>query len=161
MTPDLLTIPNEWHQYLTTQSTLGDDMLTAWQSDLDTIMRDGRIPNWIELDALLQQDESRLLNLIEESAGYVMGDPVTVNYGANSEGLLPVDIVRHVDSLTFDAGFESPGNCKATVNRCIANGWIERGVDKVTGNTRYDLTSRGRWVMDLTENDEWFGESED
>ena len=156
MTPDLLTIPNEWNQYLLTQSTLGQDMLTAWQSDLDTIMRDGRIPNWIELDALLQQDESRLLNLIEETSGYVMGDPVTVNYGANSDGLMPVDIVRHVDSLTFDAGFDSPGNCKATVNRCIANGWIVRGVDKVTGNTRYDLTSRGRWVMDLTENDDWF-----
>ena len=153
---DLLTIPNEWNQYLATQSTLGSDMLTAWQSDLDTIMRDGRIPNWIELDALLQQDESRLLNLIDETSGYVMGDPVTVNYGANSDGLLPVDIVRHVDSLTFDAGFDSPGNCKATVNRCLINGWIERGVDRVTGNTRYDLTSRGRWVMDLTENDEWF-----
>lgn len=156
MTPDLLTIPNEWNQYLLTQSTLGQDMLTAWQSDLDTIMRDGRIPNWIELDALLQQDESRLLNLIEENSGYVMGDPVTVNYGANSDGLLPVDIVRHVDSLTFDAGFDSPGNCKATVNRCLINGWIARSVDKVTGNTRYDLTDRGRWCKDLVDNDSWF-----
>ena len=152
---DLLTTSTPWQSYLDDQYTLGQDMQAAWQSDLDTLARNGRVPNWIELETLLQQDEYRLLNLIEERAGYVMGAPVTIAYGTDSDGLMPVDIVRHVDSLTFDAGFDSPGNCKATVNRCMANGWIVRGVD-VTGNTRYDLTERGRWVVDLVENDEWF-----
>ena len=153
---DMLTGQDQTTAYLDDQAELGARMVTDWQRDLDTIMRSGRIPNWLELDCLLQRDERRLMELIEDRAGYVMGDPVTVAYGQQLGGLFPVDVVRHVDSLTYDAGFDSPGNCKATVNRCVANGWIVMGQDVVSGRVRYDLTERGRWAMDLVAHDAWF-----
>lgn len=155
---DLLTpLATDWDRYQDTQSELGKLMRATYQDDLDRIVSSGRIPNWIELETYVQQDDRRLLDLIDATAGYVMGDPVTVTYGDNVTGLLSVPVVRHVDSLTHDAGFDSPGNCKATINRCMAAGWIVKGVD-ISGAIRYDLTERGRWCLDLVENDAWFNE---
>lgn len=130
------------------------------QLDLETVMAQGRIPAHIELDSILQKDELRLLDLIETRGGYVMGTDVTVQYGCDSSGLFAVPVTRRVDSLTVDCGFISPGNCKATVNRCIAEGWIVEGVD-VSGRVRYDLTRMGRWAKDLAETDLYWEEMED
>lgn len=131
------------------------------KADLTTIMAQGRIPPWLELDNILQRDEYRLLDLIEERGGYVYGDHVTVEYGKDASGLIPVSVTRRVDSLTHDAGFTSPSNCKATVNKCVDAGWIEHGTCGVTGRERLDLTRMGRFVKDLSEHDSWFDEMED
>ena len=131
------------------------------KADLETIMSQGRIPPWLELDNILQRDEYRLLDLIEERGGYVYGDHVTVEYGKDVTGLIPVSVTRRVDSLTHDAGFTSPSNCKATVNKCVEAGWIEPCNCGVTGRERFDLTRMGRFVKDLSEFDGWFDEGED
>ena len=128
--------------------------------DLETIMEQGRIPCWIELDSILQKDELRLLDLIETRGGYVMGEDCVVGYGMYEAGLTATSVDRRVDSLTVDCGFISQGNCQATVNRCIAQGWIAMGVD-VSGAVRYDLTRLGRFAKDLCEHDIWFDEMED
>lgn len=128
--------------------------------DLSTIMEQGRIPPWVELDSILQKDELRLLDLIETHGGYVMGPDQAVQYGCDASGLFAVTVTRRVDSLTVDCGFISQGNCQATVNRCIAQGWIAKGVD-VSGAVRYDLTRLGRWAKDLAETDLYWEEMED
>lgn len=155
MNQDLLTTPNP------NELEYADNLANQAQADLQTIMQQGRVPPWIELDSVLQRDEYRLLDLIETRSGYVMGEPVTVQYGVDSSGLIPVNVTRRVDSLTRDCGFDSPSNCKATVNRCVANGWIEWGVCEITGRERLDLTRMGRFVKDLAEHDAWFDMMED
>ena len=130
------------------------------QLDLETVMAQGRIPAHIELDSILQKDELRLLDLIETHGGYVMGPDQTVQYGCDASGLFSVPVTRRVDCLTVDCGFISQGNCQATVNRCIAQGWIAKGVD-VSGAVRYDLTRLGRWAKDLAETDLYWEEMED
>lgn len=155
MNQDLLTTPDphelEYAANLANQSRI----------DLQTIMQQGRVPPWIELDSVLQRDEYRLLDLIETRSGYVMGEPVTVQYGVDASGLIPVNVTRRVDSLTRDCGFDSPSNCKATVNRCVANGWIEWGVCEITGRERLDLTRMGRWTKDLCETDMYWSEMDE
>lgn len=125
--------------------------------DHEDIMQAGRIPAHIELDSILQKDEYRLLDLIETHGGYVMQADRTVQYGSDDTGLLSVPITRRVDSLTADAGFISPGNARATVNRCMDQGWITESVD-VSGALRYDMTRMGRWAKDICEHDAWFDE---
>lgn len=132
-----------------------------WQDDLSTIMSQGRIPPWIELDSILQKDEYRLLDLIEEHGGYLERGEVTREYGTDHSGLFPVAVIRHVDQLTDDAGFVAAGNALAVVNRCLANGWIERSYDQVERCSRLDLTQLGRWCKNLCEHDAWFDEMED
>lgn len=124
-----------------------------WQADLSTIMEQGRIPTWVELDSVLQKDEYRLLDLIEEHGGYLERGEVTREYGTDNTGLFPVPVIRHVDQLTDDAGFVAAGNALAVVNRCLANGWIERSYDQVERCSRLDLTRMGRWAKDLCETD--------
>lgn len=141
--------------------TYAANLAAQAKADLTTIMAQGRIPPWLELDNILQRDEYRLLDLIEERGGYVYCDHVTVEYGKDASGLIPVSVTRRVDSLTHDAGFTSPSNCKATVNKCVEAGWIERGACAITGNERLDLTRMGRFVKDLSEFDSWFDEMED
>lgn len=136
------TSPNE----LTYAANLAEQA----RNDLLTIMEQGRVPTWVELDSILQKDEFRLLDLIEEHGGYVMGDDVTVTYGETDLGLFSAETGRVVDSLTHDCGFLSPGNCQATVNRCKSEGWITEGVD-VSGSVRYDLTRLGRFAKNLFE----------
>lgn len=130
------------------------------RNDLITIMEQGRVPTWVELDSILQKDEYRLLDLIEEHGGYVMGGDVTVTYGETDLGLFSAETGRVVDSLTHDCGFLSPGNCQATVNRCKSEGWITEGVD-VSGHVRYDLTRLGRYAKELFETDLYWEEMED
>ena len=38
----------------------------------------------------------------------------------------------------------------------MANKAVEHGTCGVTGRERLELTSRGRWVISIVENDEWF-----
>lgn len=123
------------------------------QADLSTIMEQGRIPPWIELDSILQKDEYRLMDLIEEHGGYLERGDVTRTYGTDTSGLFPVATVRHVDKLTDDAGFMAAGNALAVVNRCLANGWIVRSYDALEKCSRLDLTQMGRWCKDLCETD--------
>lgn len=130
------------------------------RNDLLTIMEQGRVPTWVELDSILQKDEYRLLDLIEERGGYVMGDDVQVEGATSDLGLFTATAMRKVDSLTHDCGFLSPGNCQATVNRCKAEGWITEGVD-VSGRVRYDLTRLGRFAKELYETDLYWEEMED
>ena len=118
--------------------------------DRETIMAQGRVPAHIELDSILQKDEFRLLDLIEEHGGYVMGDDRLVSGASSNLGLFRANAMRKVDSLTADCGFLSPGNCQATVNRCKAEGWITEGID-VSGRVRYDLTRMGRYAKSLYE----------
>lgn len=137
------------------------NLQAQWDADQETIMRQGRIPAHLELDSVLQKDEYRLLDLIETNAGYTMRDPVTVHYGKDASGLIPVEIIRHVDSLTHDAGFDSPGNMRACLNRCLGEGWIARVTDAINGRERYVLTERGRYAKDLCETDMYWAEMED
>lgn len=120
------------------------------KADRETIMAQGRVPAHIELDSILQKDEYRLLDLIEEHGGYVMGDDRLVPGASSNLGLFRANAMRKVDSLTADCGFLSPGNCQATVNRCKAEGWITEGID-VSGRVRYDLTRMGRYAKSLYE----------
>lgn len=124
-----------------------------WQADLSTIMEQGRIPVWVELDSILQKDEYRLMDLIEIHGGYLERGEVTRTYGTDTSGLFPVATVRHVDKLTDDAGFIASGNALAVVNRCLANGWITRDYDTVERCSRLNLTRMGRWAKDLCETD--------
>lgn len=152
---DLFTTPDP------AQETYAAALQAQWQADLSTIMEQGRIPTWVELDSILQKDEYRLLDLIEEHGGYLERGEVTRTYGTDTSGLFPVATVRHVDKLTDDAGFIASGNALAVVNRCIANGWITRDYDPVERCSRLNLTRMGRWVKNLCEHDAWFDEMED
>lgn len=130
--------------------TYAANLAARYKADQIQIMEQGRIPAHIELDSILQKDEYRLLDLIEEHGGYVMGDDVTVTYGEADLGLFTAPTARVVDSLTADCGFLSPGNCQATVNRCKEREWITEVVD-VSGRVRYDLTRLGRYAKNLFE----------
>lgn len=142
------------------EETYAAALQSQWEQDRLTIMEQGRVPTWVELDSILQKDEFRLLDLIEEHGGYVMGDDVTVTYGETDLGLFSAVTARVVDSLTHDCGFLSPGNCQATVNRCKSEGWITEGVD-ISGRVRYDLTRLGRYAKELCETDMYWEEMED
>lgn len=135
-------------------------LAAQYKADQIQIMEQGRIPAHIELDSILQKDEFRLLDLIEEHGGYVMGDDVQVEGATSDLGLFTATAMRKVDSLTADCGFLSPGNCQATVNKCKAEGWITEGVD-VSQRVRYDLTRLGRYAKELYETDLYWEEMED
>lgn len=142
------------------EETYAAALRNQWEQDRLAIMEQCRVPTWVELDSILQKDEYRLLDLIEEHGGYVMGDDVTVEGATSDLGLFTATAMRKVDSLTHDCGFLSPGNCQATVNRCKSEGWITEGVD-VSGRVRYDLTRLGRFAKELYETDLYWEEMED
>lgn len=151
MPADLFSTP-----YDIEQEQLGKAMHQAWMDDLDLLMRSGRVPPWIEMDTVLQKDEMRMLQLVEDNCGYLEKGEVSKSYGVDASGLIPVDIVRRVDQLTDDAGFTAQGNALAVVNRCIAEGWLERNWSAPDNCNRLDLTEKGRWYMDMVEYDKFW-----
>lgn len=130
------------------------------QADMDHLAEQGRIPNWIEIGDALQKDERRLLSLIADHCGYIERGSVITRHGEDSSGLFSVEHARIVDKLTVDAGFSADGNALAVVNRCLANKWITRDWDAVEGANRLNLTMRGKWYLDMAENDDWFSAAE-
>lgn len=155
MQADLFTTPDP--EELAYAALLAESV----KQDQLTIMSQGRIPPWLELDSILQKDEYRLLDLIEEHGGYLERGEVTREYGTDHSGLFPVAVIRNVDQLTDDAGFVAAGNALAVVNRCLANGWIVRSYDQLEKCSRLDLTQMGRWCKDLCETDMYWDEMED
>lgn len=141
------------------EQTLGDLMQRQWEADMLTIIREGRIAPFIELEQILTKDELAFMRLIESQAGYTVPDTQhVVDYGTDETGLFSVPKTRRVDHLTHTLGFVSAGNCQAMINRVIAKKYVIRGECALTGRVRYTLGEIGRYMLELKEREDYFDE---
>lgn len=120
------------------------------EAEQDYFINNGIIPPWIESDYLLARDERRLLTLIADSDGYCMRDDdyIVMPYGEYG--------ARRVSRFTFDMGMLAEANRKAVLNSVIARGLVKLTRDNSLPGIRFDLTKKGRYFLDLAEDDEWW-----
>ena len=115
----------------------------------------GIIPNWIESDFLLSKDQRRLLELVDEHAGYLMAD--------DDWHITPYaeDGARRVSGFTHDMGMLAEANSKAVLNAALERGLVTVTRDNDAAGNRIDLCRRGRYYLDLVQHDAAWGDMED
>lgn len=120
------------------------------EAEEDYFINNGIIPPWIESDYILARDERRLLTMVADSDGYCMRDDDYIitpygDYGA-----------RRVSRFTFDMGMQAEANSKAVLNSAIARGLVKLTRDNSLPGIRIDMTKKGRYFLDLAEDDDWW-----
>lgn len=124
----------------------------------------GIIPPWVEASYLLAKDERRLLDMVEQHAGYIIldGDMVEAPYAEpDSDSLFPdMQPERMVSRFTVDMGMNAEANSKAVLNAAIERGLITVARDNYVGGLRIGIAKRGRYYLELVDTDEYW-ESED
>ncbi len=123
----------------------------SWDDSIRIITQRGEVPPWCEADQLLDQDELRLMTVVSDSAGYVEGEKVTVEY--------PDGRVRRVSKITKEAGFNAEVNCVAVINRCIAKGYLVRHIKGAKSVLL--IGEKGRWRLDAIEADDYWENTDD
>ena len=110
----------------------------------------GIVPPWVEADFLLDKSERRLLELVDEHAGYLMSD--------DDWHVTPYadDGARRVSGFTRDMGMLAEANSKAVLNAAISRGLVKVTRDNDAGGIRIDMQRRGRYYLDMTQDDEWW-----
>ena len=123
----------------------------------------GIIAPWIEADFLLSKDEKRLLDLVDQSAGYIIrhNDMVANPYAEpDPDSLFPdMQPERLVSRYTVDMGMLAEANSKAVLNAAVDRGLVtvtQDGADK-----RVDMTRLGRYYLDLCQHDAAWDDMED
>lgn len=114
----------------------------------------GIIAPWIEADFLLAKDERRLLELVDQHAGYLIHDD---DWHITSYG---DDGARRVSGFTVAMGMLAEANSKAVLNAAVSRGLVKLSRDNHAGGTRVDMTRLGRYYLDLIETDQYW-ESEE
>lgn len=107
-----------------TDDELREAMRASHQRDLADMRRNGIIPPWQECDILLQEDEYRLLKLIDEQISVPLDEyeEVTALVETPLFGGMPAITKRR--KVTSAIGMKSDNNSAAVINRCLANGWV-------------------------------------
>lgn len=115
----------------------------------------GIIPPWIDAETVLSKDEHRLLKLIDDSAGYRMydGDMVTVPYEGYG--------ARQVPKVVVDMGMNATANLNAVINKCLERGLVVSTWENDLRATRLDMTARGRYYLEVKEQDAWYDGGEE
>jgi len=142
--PDLFTTPDP-HE-LEYARLLHESAIREEEYRIDN----GIIPNWIESDFLLDKAERRLLELIDEHAGYVMRDDDWYVVDYRNEGN------RRVSGLTVALGMNAEANSRAVVNAALIRGLVTVTRSNIDGGNRLDMTKRGRYYLDLVSDNEWW-----
>ena len=118
-------------------------------------IENGIIAPWIEADFLLAKDERRLLELVDQHAGYLIHDDdwhVTA-YGD--------DGARRVSGFTVAMGMLAEANSKAVLNAAIDRGLVTLTRDNAACGNRIDMTKLGRYYLDLCQHDAAWDDMED
>ncbi len=149
MQPDLFTTPDP-HE-LEYARLLHESAIREEEYRIDN----GIIPNWIESDFLLDKAERRLLELIDEHAGYVMRDDDWHVVDYRNEGN------RRVSGLTVAMGMNAEANSRAVVNAALVRGLVTVTRSNLDAGNRLDMTKRGRYYLDLCQHDAAWDEMED
>jgi len=133
---DLFTGPPDY------QDALRELMIASHKADLADLKSRGIRPPWQEQDYTLQEDEYRLLKLVDERISLPVDDFTVIEEDAPAGmfGKLPAFKVRK--TLTSAIGMKADNNSAAVINRCIANGWLN---DVYSDGARYlELTDDGQ-----------------
>lgn len=144
MQPDLFTTPDP-HE-LTYATALAE--LVAQEEE--TRINAGIVPPWVEADFLLDKSERRLLELIEDHAGYIQRDDDWHVVDYRDEGK------RRVSGLTLALGMNAEANSKAVLNAALERGLVTVTRSNEDSGNRLDLTRRGRYYLDLVSDNEWW-----
>lgn len=121
---DLFTTP---HQDATPSCEIQyrDALINQHAKDLEWMRDNGIIPIWLEDDQLLDSDEYAILSLVANHGGF--------SYDLN--------VIAEM------IGFESTGNAKASIKKCLARKLIRIHNISAT-HRRVSLTDYGSWMLD-------------
>lgn len=106
------------------QDRLREAMIASHQRDLADLKQRGILPPWVERDIILQEDEFKLLSLIDDVISLPL-DEYTTEQGETDAGLfgtLPTYTKRR--NVTGAIGMRADNNSAAVINRSLKNGWI-------------------------------------
>lgn len=125
-------------------------------------IENGIIAPWIEADFLLSKDEKRLLDLVDQSAGYIIrhNDMVVNPYAApDPDSLFPdMQPERIVSRYTVDMCMLAEANSKAVLNAAIDRGLVT--ITQDVADKRVDMAKLGRYYLEMVSDSEWW-ESEE
>ena len=141
---------NDWDAYLAAQTEVGRQMAALVQAEEEYRIDNGIIAPWIEADYLLSKDHRRLLELVDEHAGYLMAD--------DDWHVTPYaeDGARRVSGFTVAMAMNAEANSKAVLNAALERGLVTVTRDNDAGGNRVDMKKRGRYYLDLCQtNDYW------
>ena len=125
------------------------------QTEEEYRIDNGIIAPWVEADFLLSKDQRRLLELVDEHAGYLMAD--------DDWHVTPYaeDGARRVSGFTRDMAMLAEANSKAVLNAALERGLVSVTRDNDAGGNRVDLCRRGRYYLDLVQHDAAWDDMED
>ena len=125
------------------------------EAEEEYFIENGIIPNYVEADFLLSKDQRRLLDLVDEHAGYLMRD--------DDWHITPYaeDGARRVSGFTRDMAMLAEANSKAVLNAALERGLVTVTRDNDAGGNRVDLCRRGRYYLDLVQHDAAWDDMED
>ena len=139
-----------------------ESMAALVKAEQEYFIENGIIPNYVEADFLLSRDERRLLELVDQSAGYVIrhNDMVANPYAApDPDSLFPdMQPERLVSRYTCDMQMLAEANSKAVLNAAIERGLVtvtQDGADK-----RIDMAKLGRYYLEMVSDNEWWESDE-
>lgn len=118
-------------------------------------IENGIVPPWVEADFLLAKDERRLLELVDDHAGYLILDDDWHVMAYGSDG------ARRVSGFTLAMGMRADANSKAVLNAAIRRELVTATRDGLSGGVRLDMTRRGRYFLDLCQHDAAWDDMED
>jgi len=126
---DLFTPPSPNDQ---TQETYLACLTYQWQKDLQTVQTSNIRPPWVNTDVILDRDELAVLKLLADSE--------TLYWGGQQCRLL----ARRL-------GYDSTGNCKATIHKALDRGLVTCVLDG--DMQRLQITHHGMWLLEMVEED--------
>lgn len=124
------------------QDQLREAMIASHQRDLADLKARGIRPPWVERDLILQDDEYRLLSLVDAHVSVCIDDMATDTAIADTGLFADLPAFHSVRAVTRAIGMKADSNSAAVINRCIKNGWLN---EVVYDNMRYvELTDDGQ-----------------